>query len=185
MKKLHILLLCITLALTINTNAQEVKFGAKAGLNISNFIGGQADRNNLVSFHVGGIAEVKLSDKFSLQPELLYSRQGSEAQDIVKIKVDYLAIPIIAKYYLSEKFSFEAGPQMSFLINDKGEYNDSSIPDQDTDASSFDFSLNAGIGYNITSNLFAQARYNYGITTVTENPDIKNSVFQMSLGYKF
>jgi opacity protein-like surface antigen len=52
-------------------------------------------------------------------------------------------------------------------------------------ASSFDFGLNLGFGYNINSNLFAQARYNYGITTVAENPDIKNSVFQISLGYKF
>ena len=73
----------------------------------------------------------------------------------------------------------------SFLINDKADFNDSSIPDAETDASSFDFGLNVGFGYNINSNLFAQARYNYGITTVTENPDIKNSVFQISLGYKF
>lgn len=165
--------------------AQDVDFGVKAGLNISNFTGGDADRNSLTSFHVGAIAEVKLSDKFSLQPELLYSRQGSEANDAVKVKVDYLAIPLMAKYCLSEKFSLEFGPQMSFLIDDKAEFNDSSIPDAETDAASFDFGLNAGVGFNITDNLFAQARYNYGITTVVENPDIKNSVFQLSLGYKF
>ena len=166
-------------------SAQDVDFGLKAGLNISNFTGGDADRNSLIGFHIGGIAEVKLNDKFSIQPELLYSQQGSEANDEVKVKVDYLAIPVMAKYYLSEKFSVEVGPQMSFLINDKAEYNDSSIPDAETDAASFDFGLNAGVGFNITDNLFAQARYNYGITTVVENPDIKNSVFQLSLGYKF
>ncbi len=183
MKKL--LLLIAILGLSNSMFGQEVEFGLKTGLNVSNFIGGDADRNNLLGFHVGGFAEIGLSDKFSLQPELLYSTQGSEIENIIKIKVDYLAIPVMAKYYVSEKFSIEAGPQMAFLINDKAEFNDSSIPDAETDAASFDLGLNVGLGYVITSNLFVQARYNYGITTVGENPDINNSVFQISLGYKF
>ena len=172
------------LGITKSINAQNVDIGFKTGLNISNFTGGDADRNSLFDFHIGGLAEFKINKKFSLQPELLYTRQGSEAKNLVKIKVDYLAIPLMAKYYISEKFSIEAGPQVSFLINDKAEFNDSSIPDVDTDASSFDFGLNIGFAYNINSNLFAQVRYNYSITTVVENPDIKNSVFQISLGYK-
>jgi len=180
MKKL-LLSSIIILGLSNSINAQ----GLKTGLNISNFIGGDADRNNIFSFHAGGFAEFDLSDKFSLQPELLYSRQGSEAENAITIKVDYLAIPIMAKYFLSENFSLEVGPQVSFLINDKAEFNDSSIPDAETNASSFDFGINFGFGYNFNSNLFAQARYNYGITTITENPDINNSVFQISLGYKF
>tara|TARA_R100001369_G_scaffold91087_1_gene131415 strand:+ start:34 stop:591 length:558 start_codon:yes stop_codon:yes gene_type:complete len=185
MKKLLLLSIIAILGLSNSIIAQDVNFGLKTGLNISNFTGGDVDRNNIFSFHVGGFAEFELNKKFSLQPELLYSRQGSEAENSIKIKVDYLVIPLMAKYYLSEKFSLEAGPQVSFLVNDKAEFNNSSIADAETDASSFDFGLNLGFGYNINSNLFAQARYNYGITTVAENPDIKNSVFQISLGYKF
>ena len=184
MKKLLLISTIAILGLTNSITAQELNFGLKTGLNISNFTGGDADRNNLFSYHIGGFAEIELNEKFSLQPELLYSRQGSEAENTVKVKVDYLAIPLMTKYYLSDKLSLEAGPQMSFLVNDKAEFNDSSIPDAETDASSFDFGLNLGFGYNINSNLFVQARYNYGITTVVENPDIKNSVFQLSLGYK-
>jgi len=184
MKKL-LLSSIIILGISNSINAQDINYGLKTGLNISNFIGGDADRNNIFSFHAGGFAEFELSEKFSLQPELLYSRQGSEAENVINIKVDYLAIPVMAKYYLSENFSLEVGPQASFLINDKAEFNDSSIPDAETDAPSFDFGINLGFGYNFNSNLFAQARYNYGITTITENPDIRNSVFQISLGYKF
>ncbi|WP_044401908.1 porin family protein [Lacinutrix sp. Hel_I_90] len=184
MKKV-LLVITAVFGLSNAMNAQDVDFGVKTGLNISNFTGGEADRNNLIGFHIGTFAEIKLSDKFSLQPELLYSRQGSEANNFVKIKVDYLALPLMAKYYLSDKFSLEAGPQMSFLVNDKAVFNDSAIPDAETDASSFDFGLNIGLGYAVSSNLFIQTRYNYGITTVAENPDIKNSVFQVSLGYKF
>lgn len=184
MKK-RILLSVIILGLSISMGAQNVKFGLKTGLNISSFTGGELGKNNLFGFHVGGFAEFKLNEKFSLQPELLYSTKGTEVENLVKIKVDYLAIPLMVKYYLSEKFSIEAGPQASFLVNDKAEFDDGSIPDADIDASSFDFGLNAGLGYNFNSDLFTQVRYNYGITTVGENPDVKNSVFQFSLGYKF
>ncbi len=185
MKKLLLVSAFAIFGLSNSIKAQNVDFGLKTGLNISNFTGGDADRNNLFGFQIGGFAEFELSDNFSLQPELLYSRQGSEVNNSVKIKVDYLAIPLMAKYYLSEKLSLEAGPQFSFLVNDKAEFTDSSVPDAETDASSFDFGLNIGLGFDISSNLFTQARYNYGITTVVENPDIKNSVFQISLGYKF
>ncbi|WP_412559780.1 porin family protein [Winogradskyella sp. MIT101101] len=185
MKKLLFAIAFTAIGFTQHTNAQDVTFGAKAGLNVSNFSGGDADRNSLIGFHVGAVSEISLSERFSLQPELLYSRQGSEAQDVVKIKLDYLAIPIMAKYYLADDFSIEVGPQFSFLVNDKGEYIDSDLPDEDTDAESFDIGANVGLGYNISSDIFVQARYNFGISTVAENPDIKNSVFQLSLGYKF
>lgn len=185
MKKLLVFTFVVITGLFNSINAQEVDFGLKAGLNIANFSGGDADRNSLLGLHFGGFAEIGLSDKFSLQPELLYSFQGSEAEDVVKVKVDYLTIPLMAKYYLSEKFSLEAGPQIGFLLNDKAEFNDSDLPDAETDASSFDFGLNIGAAYSISSDVFAEVRYNYGITTVAENPDIKNSVFQISLGYKF
>ncbi|OUR97636.1 hypothetical protein A9Q86_15600 [Flavobacteriales bacterium 33_180_T64] len=185
MKKLLLVSTIVILGMTNSMMAQNVNFGLKTGLNISNFTGGDADRNSLFGFHIGGFAEFKINENFSLQPELLYSTQGSEAENLAKIKVDYLVIPLMAKYYLSEKFSIEVGPQASFLINDKAEFNDGSIADSEIDASSFDFGLNVGVGYNFSSHLFAQVRYNYGITTVGENPDIRNSVFQISLGYKF
>jgi hypothetical protein len=185
MKRILLLSTILILGLSNSMIAQNVNFGLKTGFNISNFTGGDAARNNLLGFHVGGFAEIKLNEKFSLQPELLYSTQGSEANDLVEVKVDYLAIPLMVKYYLSENFSIDAGPQASFLLNDKAEFKDTSIPIVDTDAASFDFGLNVGVGYNFSSHLFAQARYNYGITTVGDNPDIRNSVFQMSLGYKF
>ena len=185
MKKFLLVSAILILGMSNSIIAQNVDFGVKTGLNISNFTGGDVDKNSLFGFHVGGFAEFKLNEKFSLQPELLYSTQGTEVENLVKIKVDYLTIPLMVKYYLSENFSIEAGPQASFLVNDKAEFDDSSIPDADIDASSFDFGLNVGVGYNFTSHLFAQVRYNYGITTVGENPDVKNSVFQISLGYKF
>ena len=59
-------------------NAQEVKFGVKAGLNMSTVQGGYYSGAVKPGFHIGGLAEIKLNDKFAIQPELLYSLKGSD-----------------------------------------------------------------------------------------------------------
>ena len=190
MKKLLFTLTMTVIGFSQTTFAQDVDFGVKAGLNIANFSGGDGDRNSLLTYHLGGVAEISLSERFSLQPEVLYTRQGSEAQatneqEAVKVKLDYLAIPLMAKYYIADRFTIEVGPQFAFLLEDKAEFVDADLPDADTDASGFDLLANIGLGYAINNNIFLQTRYSYGITTVVENPDIKNSVFQVSLGYTF
>lgn len=186
MKKPLLLLTIAILGGSFSMKGQNVDFGLKAGLNIANITGGEIDRNNVFDIHFGVFADFEIFEKFSIQPELLYSKQGSEVNNGDVIKLDYLAIPFMAKYYLSKNVSVEAGPQMSFLINDELKYENATGSGAiDLDASSFDFGLNFGFGYNISSHLLVQARYNLGITTIGENPDIKNSVFQLSLGYKF
>lgn len=59
------------------SNAQEVKFGAKAGLNLSTITGGNLSGGSRVGFHVGGLAEIGLTEKFAVQPELLLSMKGA------------------------------------------------------------------------------------------------------------
>ncbi|QCK16542.1 porin family protein [Mangrovivirga cuniculi] len=185
MKKLIILSIITLLGLSSKINAQDVSYGLKTGLNIANVIGGDADRNNLFTFHAGGFVEFGVNEKFSIQQEILFSRQGSEIDNSQEVRLDYLAFPILAKYYLTDYISIEAGPQISFLVEDKVVYNENGYPPSELDANSFDLGLNIGFGYNISSRLLAQMRYNYGITTISENPDSNNSVFQISVGYKF
>ena len=125
MKKL--LLTAVFAVLTIaSINAQE--FGAKAGVNFAS-LNGDEDFDGRTSFFVGGVVEFEISESFSLQPELLYSSQGAKSSfseegfDIEStIKLDYLNIPIMAKYYVTEGFSIEAGPQIGFLLSAKAEY---------------------------------------------------------------
>lgn len=193
-------------------NAQEIKYGVKAGLNISTFNGDVADFDvkSKAGFHIGALVEIKLTDKFSIQPELLYSMQGaktefsfsdefSSASEKNDIKLGYLNIPIMAKYYVAPGFSVEAGPQIGFLLSAKNEYtahyfigeelSDSGERDIKDATKSVDFGFNFGAGYDFTDNIFVQARYNLGLTSTSENAinefDPKNGVFQLSLGYKF
>jgi opacity protein-like surface antigen len=183
-------------------NAQETKFGVKGGLNVANISGDIEDNSSKVGFHVGGFVEIKVSDKFSVQPELLFSTQGSQAEysedfggTVVsineKINLSYLNIPVMAKYYVAEGFSLEAGPQIGFLTSAKykleaeGQEEEEDAKD---DFESIDFGVNFGAGYDFTENLSAGLRYNVGLSNIAKdsgNDKISNSVFSVSLGYKF
>jgi hypothetical protein len=92
----------------------------------------------------------------------------------------------MAKYYIAKGFTVEAGPQFSFLLKDQlvpiDTYNEVRV---NTNAENFDFGINVGLGYQFKSGIFFQTRYNLGLIAISENPDIKNGVFQMTLGFQF
>ncbi|RZJ55927.1 MAG: PorT family protein [Flavobacterium sp.] len=178
------------------TNAQETKFGVKAGVNLANVGGDFEDTSSKIGFHVGGFAEFKLSDKFSIQPELLFSTQGAKSdgqeEDGIaydaKLNLSYLNIPVMAKFYVAEKFSLEAGPQIGFLLSAKSKYEAGSFS-EDVDVKdayeSIDFGVNFGAGYDFTENLSAGVRYNLGLANIAKTEDggdfkINNSVFSLS-----
>lgn len=166
-------------------NAQSVKFGAKAGINFSSFTGDDTEGlNSRTGFHVGGVAELKLTDEFSLQPELLYTELGAKGDEGDQVlKTSYLSLPVMAKYYLIEGLSVEAGPQASILLSDKVEENGQ---DQgDADLENFDLGLNLGLGYTFENGIFLQSRYTFGLSDVAEDADAKNGALQFSVGYQF
>lgn len=181
-------------------NAQETKFGAKVGLNIASLTGDVENVSSLVGFQLGGFVEFKISDKFAIQPELLYSAQGGKesfTEEGVKVegisKLGYIIIPIMAKYYVAKSFSLEAGPQIGFLTSAKGELKaegESFEVDIKDGLESVDFGLNLGAGYDFTEKFSAGLRYNFGLSNIAntdagDDTDVKNSVLSISVGYKF
>ena len=164
-----------------NTQAQLLKLGIKAGLNYANFSGTDIQTDAITSYHAGLIAEIKLLDKFAIQPELLYTTQGATYKTIiddVNKELGYIAIPVLAKIYLSDSFSLEIGPQASFLLSEKGDFDA-------FDPNTFEFAVDAGLSFKITKNLFIQGRYVLGLTDVSSSADAKNSVLQLSAGLMF
>ncbi len=184
MKKLFFAVAIAAFAFT-TTNAQDIDFGIKAGANFASLNGGDIDIDGRTSWHAGITLEVSLLEKFALQPELIYTTQGAEFPDIAEIKLDYLSLPVLAKYYLVGGLSIEAGPQFSFLVSDATDALTDGIAVEEFEGESFDLGAAIGLGYKTPFGFFGQARYVVGITTVRENPDLKNGVFQFSVGYNF
>lgn len=186
MKKLILAVLFVFAAAT-NSNAQVVQFGVKGGANFSNFSGGPdgIDYKNKTGFHVGAMAEIKLLPNFSLQPEALFSSQGTEVKGVGDFNLDYISVPVLAKFYLiTDRLSIEAGPQFSFLVDDSQEAFDD-VADGGSKAKSFDFAVAGGLGLKIAGGLSAHARYTIGLTEVSRDAEAKNAVFQVGLGYLF
>ena len=179
-------------------NAQETKFGVKGGVNFANFAGDVEDNSTKVGFNVGGFVEIKVSDKFSVQPELLFSTQGTQTEFTesgitvkAKANLSYLNIPLMAKYYVADGFSLEAGPQVGFLTSAKykAESGGNEVEeDAKDDFESTDFGFNFGAGYDFTTNLSAGVRYNLGLSNIAKDSGddkVTNTVLSVSLAYKF
>ena len=150
-------------------------------MNFATLAGDSDVASSIVGFNVGGFAEIKISEKFSIQPELLYSTQGAEIDsdgETVDFNLSYLNIPIMAKYYVAPKFSLELGPQASFLLSEKNDFDVNN-------ANTSDFAVDAGLSFKITKNIFVQGRYVLGLTEVSSNAEAKNSVLQFSAGLMF
>ncbi len=182
---------------------QQVKFGPKAGLNFAN-LSGLNDSEMKTSFHVGAVAEIKFNEKFSIQPEVVYSAQGTKYTETfpvlgtveTSLNNDYINIPILAKYYIVDGFSVEAGPQIGFLMKAESELDttiacvNSNVKGDNKDSfKSTDFGLGLGLAYDLPVGLFVNARYNLGLSDIRENTSagdaVKNNVIQVGIGYKF
>ena len=192
MKKLFLLAVIAVFGFT-TVNAQEISFGAKAGLNLASVTGDETeDLDGRTAFHFGVVAEIGISDKFSIQPELLYSAQGAtesfEGIDI-DLNLDYINLPVMAKFYVADGFSLEAGPQIGFLTSAKAKA-DGEEEDVKDFVKGSDFGANFGVGYKLESGLNFNARYNLGLSNLNDGEDSddfknQNGVFQISIGYFF
>ena len=181
-------------------NAQEYwNFGVKGGANFSTITGDYFDSpSSRTSFHLGVLAEIPLSDKFSLQPEVLYSAQGYDfasidednvfdTDDNIEYQADYISVPILAELFIIDGLSVQAGPSFNFKVNE--ELDSQPLEDGgDVDIDRFDdFGVNGAVGveYKFNNGFFLNGRYNYGFTEVYEGSDSHTSLFQAGVGFMF
>lgn len=172
------------------THAQvQVALGLKAGVNLSKLNTDDAETNtdNITGFHGGAFALFKLT-KIGIQPEFLFSQQGSKIDDVdlgkEDLKMSYVTIPVMLKFYLAAGFNIQAGPQFGFLNSAelKG------VSNVEDGLKSSDVSANVGLAWDAPFGLVFDARYNIGLSDINDGSDIdgeiKSGVFQFSLGYK-
>lgn len=219
MKKLFFIV-GITALSTLSLHAQEVRLGAKAGVNFASMGGDNTEPyKGLTAYHIGALVEIPLSERIAVQPEVLYSAQGSKFEynqrirdaDVTtstKNKLGYINIPIMAKYYIINGLSVEAGPQIGFLVSANSESElklhgdiDPTIANEikqkfsseEQDISdrtkSIDFGVALGTSYRFDMGVFVGARYTLGLSNINDisgyEAKNQNNVFQLSAGYSF
>lgn len=197
MKKIFVLIYLLAVAgVTYEVQAQaQFALGLKGGVNIAKFDISQGTSNidNRTGYHGGAFALIKFA-KFGIQPELIFSKQGSDfkvSNDSFEANFDYINIPIILKLYLVAGLNIQAGPQFGFLTTSEikstisGITTTQDVKDQLNKKS--DTSIAVGAGWDLPFGLTLDARYNIGLSDfkLSGGPDLKNKVIQISLGYKF
>ena len=184
MKKL--LIVMITIGLSSQAFAQGIDFGIKAGVNFAS-IADATGLDNRTGFVAGIFVGGKLGDKLGVQADLLYSQLGAEFT-AGKFDLDYVNVPIVLKYFITDAFHFHAGPQFGVLVNDNVTAIGGVIDDIATN--NFDLSGVVGVGVDLPMGIRLDGRYNFGLSDVLDNPENKesngkNSVITLSVGYSF
>jgi len=199
MKK--ILLVAVSVALSYFSQAQ-IRFGIKAGANLSNVGGKDADgASSLIGFHGGVQANIPLMAGLSVQPELLYSAQGTkvpvetsgDGDEILTTKVpvhmNYLSLPLLAQYRHASGAYVQTGPQLSYLLSAKMKVNGESADLKD-DFKKTDLSWVLGVGYSIADGKIGfNVRYNFGLSKLGKAADgesagkVYGRVFQAGIYY--
>ncbi|BAO77669.1 porin family protein [Winogradskyella sp. PG-2] len=183
---MRILFILLFLA-SLNLNAQDRPVGIKIGSNVSNLVGDGTQNIDLtVNLQAGFYMELPASEKAIFLAELLYTGYGfkientGETSDII---LNYIALSVSSKIFLFEKFSLDAGPQVSLLVSAKDK--EGYISNLKSDFYNRDFGVNLGMSYGISEKIMASFRYYVGLTDVTiiKNKNF-NRAFQLAFQYK-
>ena len=174
----------------------SVKFGLKGGVNFStqNFDidsgdeGFDLDTASLTAVHFGAFVDVPLSNTLSLRPELLYSVEGSKINLLItefKQKFTFIKVPVLLSYRVVDQLSVQAGPQFGFLIDESLDVPSESADIFESAYKDFEFSAAIGLEYRITEAILVGARYNIGLTDMSDisGASLKNNNFQLYLGW--
>ena len=178
-----------TVTKTPNASTSHVQVGLKAGVNISDVNyknNNNIEHNAIIGFHAGAIAHIHISNNFAVQPEVVYSTQGTDRQN-VKTKLNYINVPLLLQFMTNNGFRLQTGPQAGFLIGAKNKIGDVEINVKDL-VNSVDFAWSFGASYLSKIGLGLDVRYNLGISNVNEDEattKAMNRVWQIGAFYQF
>ncbi|MCA8832119.1 porin family protein [Hymenobacter pini] len=195
------------------SKAQGIRFGLKAGGNMSNLSGDLTDESryeNKFGFHGGAMLNIGLLDDgfLSVQPEVLFSQKGFKFAENKAFGLyqysgsrtyNYIDVPVLLKIN-ADGFFFEAGPQYSYLMKVKDEtkrslngtvFTNYSGTQNLDNVNRNEIGYAAGLGYQSDAGFLIGIRYNGSFTDFakdgyTGDADVRNarnSVFQASVGF--
>ena len=207
MKKL--MMIAALMVATLSANAQSV-FGQgtftlqpKVGIGLSEI----TDDDAKFKFGLGaGVeAQYQIKNWLGVSAGAMYQQMGTKVKDIggvdmsdFKVNLEYINVPVMARFYVAKGLSLNVGLQAGFLTKAKAKYG-SEEADVKEAVEKFDLSAPISIAYELPMGLTFEAICNYGITDVgkdydhgskrssnySEIMDDKNLLFQITVGYKF
>lgn len=186
--------------------AQDIQFGVKAGGNVAISTGSYSDYHlgmNIqaeeiyadgasISYALGGLAVYPLSGRFSIMLEASLSAKTLKYEYYLKqnyspsySQKEYgltkLEVPLLLGYQLLERMALYAGPSYGIIFSDE------------EDIASGELSMNIGLYYEVTQDIFVDARGSFGLSNLYDGdgigylelmPELGAQVIFLSAGYR-
>ncbi|OXA80555.1 Outer membrane protein beta-barrel domain-containing protein [Flavobacterium aquidurense] len=201
MRKISLIAFVLLIGLATTQAQVKVSPGIRGGLNLSTLT--NIDDNGMKSdYYIGGLVEIKFNKYFTLQPEITYSRQGSDGsyfdgnpgQNTIpkdtKYELNYVTLGAVAKFnFGGQGFHVLAGPSLDIKTSDNfGRYG--------YDPIGTDLAFVGGIGYSLPNGLTFEARFKQGLIDIYGYDGIDyddyyydqvilNQVLQFGISYTF
>ncbi|MBX2968805.1 MAG: PorT family protein [Cyclobacteriaceae bacterium] len=180
-------------AVTICAYAQpQVAAGIKGGLNLASFNvkheyeDSNKEYTSLTTYRAGVFASIQFN-KLSIQPEILFSQQGTKLDYSTEFNPDpkdwesnftYINIPVVVKYQLIQtglgNINIQAGPQYGILQKAETNFADfdgdgaQERPKRDVkeEYQKSDIGLILGLGWDLPFGLTLDLRYSLGLRSI-------------------
>ena len=179
--------------LTMQAASAQFRLGAKAGANLVKVDGKSFKDEFRYGYHLGGFAEIGVTKKLTIQPEVLFNQYSttldssfkSVYQNVINsnqshVKLNYLSIPILLNYRLIGPIYLQAGPAFSVLIDQNKNF----LQNGGDAFKKGDFSMIGGAQVRIAK-LYLSGRYVVGLANINDIDDKdkwKSQAIQLSVG---
>ncbi len=181
--------------------------GIKGGVNLNRIsLYEFQNKENRIGYHFGAFGRLRLTEVFAFQPEVLFSTAattieyaGDLESNRVAVHLNYMDVPLVGSFYLSDNFNLQGGVYGSYLIRStKGK----SATDSETSPAisqdrfnKVDMGLIAGASFEFRTLSFG-LRYLKSLKPVGDShsdsqginynfPDDKREVWQLFVGLSF
>jgi hypothetical protein len=189
------LLLFLAAALaTLNVSAQKINVGIRGDFTYSRINGDGMSIGYQAGFNAGGFAEYRIKDRWSIQPEILFSQRNikignfkqyfasSASEDPGQYAfLSYVSVPVSVKYKILNELTVSAGVQYSYLVH----ADETLLRDKSDGFKKNDFGLLAGLEYT-PSRLRFYGRYYRSVTDINNINDLHTwytTQIQVGVGY--
>lgn len=193
-------------------------FSLKGGLNYTG-VSGVTDASYKRGWNFGLLATIKVNDRFYIVPEFApLSQKGAKnvpyvpsdnqaldalitPPDEARLNFNYIDVPVIAKFFVTERLAVGTGPQFGYQTSAHFDY-DRALNDEDrlrytqesqVDWNRFDVGWAAEVTFGLGNaragkGINLHARYTIGLMdTIKDNPSdaVRNSAFQFFVSLPF
>lgn len=214
MSRKVVFLIVILGIVSLLSATDNINFGAKAGLNISDIHYSKdafIEPDKKFDFVLGAFVEFQVTTQVYIQPELLYTKKGasyesSDSGENYSSKwettwdISYLQMPVLAKFKPNQLLGIYLGPSLGILLSSEDEYdtkqtmNGETISSTGTEdmkdtTSSTDLSLIIGSEFYYQNFVF-DLRYDFGLSNISDvetlnDAELTNRTLSLLVGYTF